>query len=129
MINIPLLNLSHLYFAHRMFKLTTTEALEQQLTQHKDEDIYCSRVSIIVDPKKKKAEERIVLVGKHRIYLLKSPGGKVYLPFVNSEVGCSSTLARSTRGFEPKPEPSNLKSFSPSVVHKKQTIYCSICRN
>lgn len=52
------------------------ESLAAALQQHNDEDVFVTKVLIMVDPKKKRAEERILLIGKHRIYTFK-PGGKV----------------------------------------------------
>lgn len=52
------------------------KSLEEQLRLHKDEDVYVGKLLFMVDPKKKRAEERILLVGRHRVYVLRA-GGKV----------------------------------------------------
>lgn len=61
-----------------MDKLSPPErkSLEEQLRLHKDEDIFVGKLPLVVDAKKKKVEDRIFLIGKHRVYLFKA-GGKV----------------------------------------------------
>jgi len=56
--------------------LSERKALAAALQQHNDEDSFVSKILVLVDPKKKKAEERILLIGKHRMYIFK-PGGKI----------------------------------------------------
>jgi len=56
--------------------LAERKALAAALQQHNDEDSFVSKILVLVDPKKKKAEERILLIGKHRLYIFK-PGGKI----------------------------------------------------
>eukprot|EP01114_Cavostelium_apophysatum_P018519 TRINITY_DN5745_c0_g1_i2.p1 TRINITY_DN5745_c0_g1~~TRINITY_DN5745_c0_g1_i2.p1 ORF type:complete len:780 (+),score=203.59 TRINITY_DN5745_c0_g1_i2:20-2359(+) len=61
-----------------MDELTIGErkAITTLLRQHNDEDLYVCRVKV-ADPKKKKApEERILVIGRHRLYFFK-PAGKL----------------------------------------------------
>ncbi len=53
------------------------ESLEGIISAHSDEDRFTTKIPIVVDPKKRKLEERLIVIGKHRVYLFKLPGGKV----------------------------------------------------
>jgi hypothetical protein len=57
--------------------LPERKALEEQLRLHKDEDMLVQKLPFLMDPKKKRIEDRILVIGKHRIYVFR-PGGKVF---------------------------------------------------
>jgi len=54
------------------FTLGERKAFEAQLSLHNDTQLFVSKIQLIVDPKKRKNEERTLVIGKHRLYFFKS---------------------------------------------------------